>query len=137
LATAPQALNGGPVAAATRTRVAEAAAVLRYVPRADRQAQSPEVKEIALRILPTPDTLEGYSGAFFFYPLIRGALAGAEQGNFHLSLRFVDLPAVQAGEHLAREAAASTSAPSSSFHCGLTSSATCSLSGLRAPPWSL
>lgn len=106
IATASQALNGGAVAAATRTRVQEAAATLHYVPRMSAQAlRTGRTRDIALRVLATPESV-GYSEASFYYALIRGALAGADEADVHLSVQFVTTTPLDAGTRLATEAVA-------------------------------
>jgi LacI family transcriptional regulator, purine nucleotide synthesis repressor len=103
ISTASQALNGGAVAAATRTRVMDAAAALRYVPRTSaRLLRTGEVNEIALRVLTSPTSVE-YSEASFFYPLVRGALEGAHQSRLHLSIQFMRAESEDAGARLAAE----------------------------------
>jgi len=103
ISTASQALNGGAVAAATRARVMDAAAALRYVPRASAQLlRTGQVNEIALRVLTSPTSVE-YSEASFFYPLVRGALEGASQSRLHLSIQFMRAESTDAGARLAAE----------------------------------
>ena len=103
ISTASQALNGGSVAATTRARVLEAAAALKYVPRVSAQLlRTGEVREIALRVLTSPTTVE-YSEASFFYPLTRGALEGAHRAQLHLSIQFLKSEAEDAGALLAAE----------------------------------
>lgn len=106
LATASQALNGGAVAPGTRERVREAAASLHYVPRMSAQAlRTGRTREIGLRVLATPESA-AYSEAAFYYALIRGALAGADEADVHLSVQFVTTTPLDAGARLATEAAA-------------------------------
>lgn len=103
ISTASQALNGGAVADATRARVLDAAAALKYVPRASAQLlRTGEVSEIALRVLTSPTAVE-YSEASFFYPLVRGALDGAHQSRLHLSIQFMRAESADAGAQLAAE----------------------------------
>lgn len=103
ISTASQALNGGSVAEATRSRVLDAAAALKYVPRASAQLlRTGEVNEIALRVLTSPTSVE-YSEASFFYPLVRGALDGAHQSRLHLSIQFMRAESEDAGAQLAAE----------------------------------
>jgi LacI family transcriptional regulator, purine nucleotide synthesis repressor len=108
ISTASQALNGGSVASSTRARVLEAAAALKYVPRVSAQLlRTGEVREIALRVLASPASVE-YSEASFFYPLTRGALDGAHQSRLHLSIQFVRTESADAGTRLASEFRART-----------------------------
>jgi len=103
ISTASQALNGGSVAASTRARVLEAASALKYVPRVSAQLlRTGEVREIALRVLSSPASVE-YSEASFFYPLTRGALDGAHQSRLHLSIQFIRTESEDAGARLAAE----------------------------------
>ncbi|MEU7838855.1 MULTISPECIES: LacI family DNA-binding transcriptional regulator [unclassified Nonomuraea] len=105
VSTASQALNGNAVKAETRQLVQEAAAKLRYVPRGDARAlRTGQATSIALWIINRPGTIV-YTEASFFYPLIRGVLAGAQENEHRMTLHVTDQPLDRVGRQLLEESA--------------------------------
>lgn len=105
-ATASLALNGGPVAEATRERVIAAADQLRYVARSHARAlKTGRTGILGLWVINRPGTVELTEDSGFFYRVLRGALGAAERAGCTVSfdVRLADL--AQVGEALASVAA--------------------------------
>jgi DNA-binding LacI/PurR family transcriptional regulator len=96
-ATASLALNGGPVADATRARVIGAAEQLRYVARSHARAlKTGRTGILGLWVINRPGTVELTEDSGFFYRILRGALGAAERARRTVSfdLRLADLSVV-------------------------------------------
>lgn len=105
IATASQALNGGPVAAATRARIIEAADKLHYVPRSSAQnLRTGRGRTLGMWIVNRPGAVELTEDSAFFYPLIRGAMDGAQAAGLRMTLRVLNAPMQDVAATLAAEA---------------------------------